>query len=80
MGHKEGNKLLFSFKSKALAQLAAGINSSTIKKAIETGNLYLNYFLITTTPIENATTEFQLTYPLKGDREEFIKVRVLIKP
>ena len=65
---------LFSFESKA--QLATGINSSTIKKAIETVNLYLNYFLITTTPIENATTEFQLTYPLKGDREEFIKVRV----
>lgn len=67
--NKEGNKLLFSFESKAQAQLATGINSSTIKKAIETGNLYLNYFLITTTPIVNATTEFQLTL------EEFIKVR-----
>lgn len=68
-----GDKLLFSFESKAQAQLLAGITSSghghTIKKAIETSNLYLNYFFITTTPIENAITEFQLTM------EEFMKVR-----
>lgn len=70
--NKEGDTLLFSFESKAQAQLLAGITSSTIKKAIETGSLYLNYFLITTTPIENATTESQITM----DRASaFLKVR-----
>lgn len=67
--NKEGDKLLFSFESKSQAQLLAGITSSTIKKAIETGSLYLNYFFITTTSIENANTEYQLTM------EEFMKVR-----
>lgn len=43
--------------------------ATTIKKAIETGSFYLNYFFITTTPIQNATTESQLTM------EEFMKVR-----
>ena len=43
--------------------------ATTIKKAIETGSFYLNYFFITTTPIQNATTESQLTM------EEFIEVR-----
>jgi len=55
--NKEGTKLLFSFESKAQAQLVAGITSSTIKKTIETGSFYLNYFFITTTLIQNATTE-----------------------
>lgn len=44
--------------------------ATTIKKAIETGSFYRAYFFITTTPIQNATTESQLTM------EEFMKVRV----